>query len=47
MGVSGSGKTTLGQAIAKKLDYNFLEGDEFHSKENKLKMNLNVEMEYI
>lgn len=38
MGVSGSGKTTLGQAIAKKLDYNFLEGDEFHSKENKLKM---------
>ena len=38
MGVSGSGKTTLGQAIAKELDYNFLEGDKFHSKENKQKM---------
>jgi len=38
MGVSGSGKTTLAQAIAKILDYNFLEGDEYHSKENKLKM---------
>tara|TARA_B100000886_G_scaffold314826_1_gene252357 strand:+ start:1458 stop:1790 length:333 start_codon:yes stop_codon:yes gene_type:complete len=38
MGVSGSGKTTLGQAIAKISDYNFLEGDEYHSKENKLKM---------
>ena len=38
MGVSGCGKTTLGQAIAKELDYNFLEGDKFHSKENKQKM---------
>ena len=38
MGVCGSGKTTLGQAIAKELDYNFLEGDKFHSKENKQKM---------
>ena len=38
MGVSGSGKTTLGLAIAKKLDYNFLESDDFHSEENKQKM---------
>lgn len=38
MGVSGSGKTTLGKAIAKKFDYNFLEGDRFHSKANKQKM---------
>jgi len=38
MGVSGSGKTTLGKAIAKKFDYNFLEGDGFHSEANKQKM---------
>ena len=38
MGVSGSGKTTLGNAIAKKFNYVFLEGDAFHSELNKEKM---------
>ena len=30
MGVSGSGKTTIGQALARRLGYEFIEGDEFH-----------------
>jgi carbohydrate kinase (thermoresistant glucokinase family) len=38
MGVSGCGKTTLGKALAGFLDYFFLEGDAFHSKENIEKM---------
>lgn len=33
MGVSGSGKTTIGKALAKRLGYEFCEGDTFHSKE--------------
>ena len=38
MGVSGCGKTTLGKALADFLEYFFLEGDAFHSKENIEKM---------
>ena len=38
MGVSGCGKTTLGKALADFLEYSFLEGDVFHSKENIEKM---------
>lgn len=38
MGVSGCGKTTLGKALAAFLEYFFLEGDAFHSKENIEKM---------
>jgi gluconokinase len=33
MGVSGSGKSTLGGALARALDCEFLEGDQFHSPE--------------
>ena len=39
MGVSGCGKTTLGKALASTYNYTFLEGDDFHSKENIKKMN--------
>ena len=38
MGVSGSGKSTVGQALAKALDWSFIEGDQFHSKDNVAKM---------
>ena len=38
MGVSGSGKSTLAKALSKKLGYQFIEGDEFHSKSNINKM---------
>lgn len=45
MGVSGSGKSTLGAALAQKLDFSFLEGDSFHSEENKRKMSAGIALE--
>ena len=38
MGVSGSGKTTVGEALAKRLGWRFVEGDDFHPPENVAKM---------
>ncbi|MEO8144155.1 MAG: gluconokinase [Betaproteobacteria bacterium] len=38
MGVSGSGKSTVGQLLAARLDYPFLDADEFHPPENVAKM---------
>ena len=38
MGVSGSGKSTMGKEFARQLGCAFLEGDEFHSRENVEKM---------
>ena len=38
MGVSGSGKTTVGLALAKKLDWDFFDADDFHPPENIAKM---------
>jgi len=38
MGVSGSGKSTLGKKLAEKLHCPFIEGDDYHSPENKAKM---------
>jgi carbohydrate kinase (thermoresistant glucokinase family) len=38
MGVSGSGKTTIGSALAKKLQWPFLDADDFHSAANIEKM---------
>ena len=38
MGVSGCGKTTIGQQLAKLFDWAFIEGDNFHPKENIQKM---------
>ena len=38
MGVAGSGKTTIGQLLAKALDAEFFDGDDFHPAENVAKM---------
>ncbi len=38
MGVSGCGKSTVAQAVAKKLGYQYIEGDEYHPQENIDKM---------
>jgi gluconokinase len=38
MGVAGSGKSTLARAMAAQLHRAWLEGDEFHSDENRRKM---------
>jgi carbohydrate kinase (thermoresistant glucokinase family) len=38
MGVSGSGKTTVGKALAKRLGWRFVEGDDFHPPQNVAKM---------
>ena len=38
MGVSGSGKTTIGTALAERLGWPFLDGDDWHPPENVAKM---------
>jgi len=38
MGVAGCGKSTIGSALADRLQCSFLEGDDFHLRENKVKM---------
>jgi carbohydrate kinase (thermoresistant glucokinase family) len=38
MGVSGAGKSTLGAALAQRLGWRFLEGDDFHPRANVAKM---------
>jgi carbohydrate kinase (thermoresistant glucokinase family) len=38
MGVSGSGKSTLGRALAKALDWQFIEGDTLHPPANIARM---------
>lgn len=38
MGVSGAGKTTVGEALARALDCEFLDADDFHPPENVAKM---------
>jgi len=38
MGVSGCGKSFIGEALARELNMEFVEGDEFHTSENKKKM---------
>ena len=38
MGVSGCGKTLIGKELAKEFAYHFIEGDDYHSLENKKKM---------
>ena len=38
MGVSGSGKSFIGKSLAKELECDFIEGDDYHSIQNKAKM---------
>ena len=38
MGVSGSGKTVVGQALAERLGFEYIEGDDYHSAANVQKM---------
>ncbi len=38
MGVSGSGKSTVARLLAEKLDWDFLDADDFHPPENIAKM---------
>ena len=38
MGVTGSGKTTVGTLLAHKLDWRFVDADDFHSESNKNKI---------
>lgn len=38
MGVSGSGKTTIGTALATRLGWSFVEGDDWHPRQNVAKM---------
>lgn len=38
MGISGSGKTIIGSALARALDIDFVEGDDYHPAENVQRM---------
>jgi carbohydrate kinase (thermoresistant glucokinase family) len=40
MGLAGCGKTTLGKALADRLGYRFIEGDDYHPQTNIAKMAL-------
>lgn len=42
MGVTACGKSTVGKLLAKRLSLPFIEADEFHSKENVLKMSKGI-----
>jgi gluconokinase len=42
MGVAGSGKTTVAKLLADRLDWLFLEADDFHSPGNKQKMHAGI-----
>jgi gluconokinase len=38
MGVAGSGKTTIGEALARELDWRYLDADDYHPAANVAKM---------
>lgn len=42
MGVSGVGKTAVGTAVARRLGWEFFDGDDFHSEANVAKMSRGV-----
>ena len=45
MGVSGSGKTTIGEVLAQRLGWRFIEGDDYHPRENVAKMAAGIPLE--
>ena len=45
MGVTGAGKTTVGRALARSLGWEFHDGDELHSEENKRKMHRGIALD--
>jgi gluconokinase len=45
MGVSGSGKSTIGQALAQTFDWEFVEADTLHPKENIEKMSQGIPLD--
>ena len=45
MGVSGSGKTTIGELLAQRLGWRFIEGDDYHPRENVAKMAAGIPLE--
>ncbi|MEW8505467.1 MAG: gluconokinase, GntK/IdnK-type [Candidatus Thiodiazotropha sp.] len=45
MGVSGSGKTTIGKGLAKRLEWRFIEGDDYHPAENRNKMSSGIPLD--
>lgn len=38
----GTGKTTIGRALAERLNYEFVDGDDYHSKQNVEKMSRGI-----
>lgn len=45
MGISGSGKSTVGQILAKTLAQPFIDADDFHPKENVMKMSSGIPLD--
>lgn len=45
MGVSGSGKSTVARLLARRVNYRFLEGDDFHSPSNVAKMSAGIPLD--
>ena len=45
MGIAASGKSTLGRALAKSLDWEFVEGDDYHPADNIEKMRQGVPLD--
>ena len=45
MGVSGVGKTTVAEQLARRLGYQFAEGDDFHPRDNVAKMSAGVPLD--
>jgi carbohydrate kinase (thermoresistant glucokinase family) len=45
MGVSGSGKTTIGEALARELDWTYLDADDYHPQANVAKMAAGVALQ--
>ncbi len=45
MGISGCGKSTIGVALAQRLGYTFIDGDDLHPEINKKKMSSGVPLD--